>query len=192
VLWQFDRGVYNGQGWLLQGFIEDASGALRPQTYEETVFCAGCHGGVGATQDSSFSFARKLAGPAAGYVYPRLQDWQGRPEPKRRDGTFEYARYLQENRAGDDFHANTELLARFFDPRGEPRTAELHALHSDVARVLLPSAARALALDRAYLAVVREQSFVRGRDAVLAGEPRVHPRVPVGEATGIQKAVPFE
>src|SRR5262249_28286595 len=24
IIWQFDRGVYNGQGWLLQGFIEAA------------------------------------------------------------------------------------------------------------------------------------------------------------------------
>jgi hypothetical protein len=193
VIWQFDRGVYNGQGWLLQGFIEDASGALRPQTYEETVFCAGCHGGVGATQDSIFSFARKLPGPAHGYFYPRLEDWQGRREPKRRDGTFEYARYLQENRAGDDFHANPELLARFFDARGELRATELRALHGDVGRLLLPSQGRALALDRAYIALVKEQSFVRGRDAWLGGSQRhVHERVPVGEATGVQTAVGFE
>jgi len=187
VLWQFDRGVYNGQGWLLQGFIEDASGALRPQTYEETVSCAGCHGGVGATQDSIFSFGRKR-----GYFYPRLEDWRGRPEPKRRDGTYEYTRYLQENRAGDDFHADTELSARFFDPRGQLRRDQLRALHGDVARLLLPSPARALALDHAYLAIVKEQSFVHGRDAWLAETRQVHEHVPVGEATGVKNPVPFD
>jgi hypothetical protein len=31
-----ERGVSNGQGWWYQGFIEDAEGALRPQTFEET------------------------------------------------------------------------------------------------------------------------------------------------------------
>ncbi len=57
----FERGVPNGQGWVYQGFIEDAAGALRPQTFEESVPCAGCHGGIGATTDGSFSFPRKLA-----------------------------------------------------------------------------------------------------------------------------------
>lgn len=33
-----ERGVSNSQGWVYQGFIEDKSGNLRPQTYEETVF----------------------------------------------------------------------------------------------------------------------------------------------------------
>ncbi len=40
VLWEHDRGITNGQGWLFQGFIEAADGSLRPQSYEETVYCA--------------------------------------------------------------------------------------------------------------------------------------------------------
>lgn len=36
-----ERGLFS-QGWLYQGFIEDASGELRPQSKEETVFCMGC------------------------------------------------------------------------------------------------------------------------------------------------------
>ena len=46
------------------------------------------------------------------------------------------------------------------------------------------SRARALALDKAYLAVVREQSFTRGRDAVLRPATRVHVRVD-DEDTGL-------
>ncbi len=54
-------GLGNGQGWTYQGFIEDRQGQLRPQTYEETVFCIGCHSGIGATTDNAFSFPRKFS-----------------------------------------------------------------------------------------------------------------------------------
>ena len=54
----------------------------------------------------------------------------------------------------------------------------------DLAWLLAPSRARALALDKAYLAVVREQSFTRGRDAVLRPATRVHVRVD-DEDTGL-------
>ena len=59
-----ERGVNNGQGWTFQGFIEDAGGALRPQSFEETVYCTGCHGGTGVTDDSIFSFSRRLGASA--------------------------------------------------------------------------------------------------------------------------------
>ncbi|HEX5661054.1 MAG TPA: hypothetical protein VFX59_27870 [Polyangiales bacterium] len=48
---------------------------------------------------------------------------------------------------------------------------------------------RALTLDRAYRAVVLEQSFVKGRDAVIAPSPRVHHLAPVDKPTGIERAV---
>lgn len=70
--------IDNGAGWLLAGYIEDAKGALRPQTPTELVQCVGCHSGsmpqpdtggyglfqsgVGVTVDSSWSLARKLPG----------------------------------------------------------------------------------------------------------------------------------
>jgi hypothetical protein len=53
--------------------------------------------------------------------------------------------------------------------------------------LLLPSAARALDLDRAYGAIVREQSFTAGREAVLAPSRNVQRRVRVGEKTGVEK-----
>lgn len=61
------RGVSNGQGWIYQGFIEDERGELRAQSMEEHLTCVGCHGGVGATSDSSFAFPRKIGGSAARY-----------------------------------------------------------------------------------------------------------------------------
>ncbi len=70
--------VDNGAGWLLAGWIEDAQGALRPQTPDEMVQCVGCHSGhmpqpetggypdfqsgVGTTIDSTWALPRRLPG----------------------------------------------------------------------------------------------------------------------------------
>jgi len=192
VLWEHDRGIYNGQGWLLQGFIEAADGTLRPQSYEETVYCAGCHGGIGATTDSMFAFARRLDfdSPAGGWFHWTLRDLRGLPEPRRHDGAGEYALYLRRNGAGDEFRENREVRDKFFDQRGRLRPDVLARLRENVAELLLPSSGRALDLDRAYRAIVVEQSFSRGRDAVLSPVQHVWARAPVGEKTGVQVPVP--
>jgi hypothetical protein len=192
-----ERGVSNDQGWLYQAFIEDAQGALRPQTFEEIVSCVGCHGGIGATTDGNFSFARKLAsapssggkGAMDGWFHWSRRDLRGIPEPKRRDGTFEYTRYLTENGAGDELRENEEVLARFFAADGSLRSSAATALHADIATLLLPSAARAVALDRAYKAIVDEQSFTKGRDAVLSPAIHVYAQPPIGRQTGVSVAI---
>jgi hypothetical protein len=190
---EFERGIANGQGWIYQGFIEDADGALRPQTFEESVYCVGCHGGIGAPTDGIFSFPRRLAGtapvPRDGWFHWSQHDLRGLPEPKRRDGTYEYTRYLAENHAGDELRENAEVVTRFFDEHGALRPGAVTRLHGDIATLLLPSAARALDLDRAYQAIVAEQSFVKGRDAVLAATDHVYAHPPVGEKTGVDVAV---
>ena len=193
-VWQFDRGIYNGQGWLLQGFIEAANGVLRPQSYEESLFCVGCHGEIGATTDSVFAFARKLDPEAAAHGWfhftQRDRGFRGLGEPRRRDGRFEYSYYLANNGGADDLRENTEAQARFFDSAGAPRPVAFESLHRDISALLLPSAARALDLDRAYGAIVRAQSFTDGRDAVLATSRHVQERVKLGEKTGIERALP--
>ena len=78
---------------------------------------------------------------------------------------------------------------RFFDDRGRLRPAEVARLHADIGTLLLPSAARAVELDRAYMAIVGKQSFVRGRDAVLAPTVHAYARAPVGERTGIERVI---
>jgi hypothetical protein len=190
-LWQFDRGIYNGQGWLFQGFIEAADGALRPQSYEESVACVGCHGELGATTDSIFSLPRKLGAdaPARGWFHWTQHGMAGLPEPRGPGGELEYTAYLEANGAGDELRENPEVLARFFDERGALRARAARRLHTDISTLLLPSPARALELDRAYAAIVREQSFARGRDAVLAPSRHVHARVEAGEQTGVARPV---
>jgi len=189
--WQRESGVSNGQGWYFQGFIEARDGSLRPQSIEESAFCEGCHGGIGATTDGIFSFPRKVSedAPARGWFHWSQHDLRGLPEPRRRDGQFEYTLYLKQAGAGDELRANTEVMRRFFDDRGELRPSEVASLHGDIARLLLPSAERALDLDRAYRAVVLEQSFDRGRDAILARSPNVHASAVIGDKTGIVRAV---
>ena len=148
IFTEFERGVPNDQGWVYQGFIEDKGGALRPQTFEESVPCAGCHGGIGATTDGTFSFARKLAGAPSADGKEAIDGWfhwskrglRGLPEPRRRDGTYEYTRYLAENGAGDELRENGEVLARFFDANGALRPAAVARLHADISTLLLPSA----------------------------------------------------
>jgi hypothetical protein len=115
-----EQGVSNGQGWVYQGFIEDSGGDLRPQSYEETVFCMGCHSGLGITVDGIFSFGRKKdAGDFRGWLVSlEPEGLKGTVEPKieiEGAGTFhEYSFYLMYNRAGDELRENTEAYDKFF------------------------------------------------------------------------------
>jgi hypothetical protein len=183
-----EKGVGTGSGWAMQAFIEDAAGALRPQTVEETTACIGCHAGIGATSDSTFAFARKLDGDG-GWYYWGERGLGGIAEPRRADGQGEYAHWLAQVGGGDDYRSNDEVQARFFDAAGKLRPERLRALRGDIATLLVPSAARALKLDRAYLALVRAQAFSRGRDVTVGQPAQVHQRRAQGQPTGIAVAV---
>lgn len=87
-----ERGLHNGMGWLIQGFIEDRQGRLRVNTFEETVFCMGCHTSVGTTIDKTFSFPRKVDG-ADGWRYIDLKDMPDAPNAGEMRG--EIATYLE-------------------------------------------------------------------------------------------------
>ncbi|MFP7755381.1 hypothetical protein ACLG6S_12150 [Thermodesulfobacteriota bacterium B35] len=165
-----EHGVYNGTGWLLQGFIEDRDGNLRPQSFEETVYCIGCHGGTGATTDATYAFARKLDSghPRAGWYHWQAGEGEGLHEPRvqiRGAGVYyEYSYYLMYNRAGDDFHANTRLRQRFFTPAGVIRPDLLDRLHDDVMVLFRVSPEQAMLLNKAYRTIVLDQDYVHGRD----------------------------
>lgn len=188
-----EHGISNGWGWRLQGFIEDAKGDLRPQTFEETVFCMGCHGGIGVNVDSVFAFPRKLAVPdsfAGGWYHWSQKSLEGTPEPVRADGQPEFRRYLEVNGAGDEFRGNQEIIETFFTADGALDATAVAELSNDITVLLNPSVERALDLNKAYRAIVQEQSFIHGRDAVLSKGRNVHREVEQGEQTGVKEAEP--
>ncbi len=181
-------GLLNEFGWQLEGFIEDDRGRLRKQTYEEHLFCMGCHSNIGVTMDQTFAFPRKVPGKEGW----RHQDVRGIPDvPQNGHSKPEVLTYFERVRGGDEFRANEELLTRFF-PNGVLDEATVRRAakggDKDLSFLVAPSRERALALNKAYLALVREQSFARGRDTLLAPPKNVHPQVENGstelEATG--------
>lgn len=189
-----EEGITLEQGWVYQGFIEDAQGELRPQTFEEHAFCAGCHSGTGSHVDSSFAFYRKFDHQQfqQGWYHWTQKPLAGIPEPKREsDGEYEYSYYLQHNPTGDEYAANTEVVERFFNSDGKQKPEAFQRLHQDISYLLMPSTARALALNKAYRLIVQEQSFNRGRDAVLAPMTQVHKHLEEDQETGIQSALNF-
>lgn len=183
-----ETGVPNTFGWRLQGFIEDAQGDLRPQSFEETVFCIGCHGTLGTNDDSTFAFARKLGKGAFrdGWYHWTQKGLSGTPDLIRADGTGDYAHYLATNAAGDEFRANMEVIEAWLDDGHLPEAKEA-ALREDIGALILPSPERADALNAAYRMIVREQSFAKGRDATVAPvDGTVWRKVEQDQPTGIK------
>lgn len=182
-----ETGLRSTFGWRVQGYIEDAEGRLRLQTFEEHHACMGCHTGIGVTADGTFSFARKVPG-AAGWGHQRIDDVPDVPQVGHAEP--EVLTYLRRVQGGDELRANDELLARFF-PGGELDEAEVRRAAPGGDRrlpyLVAPSRARALQLDKAYLVLVREQSFERGRDALLTPPAHVYRRID-GESTGLAEA----
>ncbi|MCC6466423.1 MAG: hypothetical protein IT463_13875 [Planctomycetes bacterium] len=173
-------GLVNAFGWQLQGFIEDARGRLRLQTRQEHYFCMGCHSSIGVTVDQTFSFARKLPGKA-GWAYQSVSGMHDAPQAGHADP--EILTCFRRVRGGDEFRGNDELLARFF-PGGVLDEAEVRRAakggDKDVAWLLAPSRSRALALNKACMALVREQRLDLGRDAMLAPAVNVHQNITNG------------
>ncbi|RAP42935.1 hypothetical protein BYZ73_01780 [Rhodovulum viride] len=163
-----EHGISNGTGWRLQGFIEDREGALRPQSFEETVFCMGCHGGIGVNDDDTLAFPRKLGAEAfqGGWYHWTQKGLAGTPDLTRADGEGDYVHYLRTNGAGDEFRSNDELIRAWLKD-GELPEAAAARIRDDIAPLILPSPERALALDVAYREIVRDQSFALGRDATV-------------------------
>jgi hypothetical protein len=164
------KGYLTEAGWVLQGFIEDGDGELRLQTHEEHTACLGCHTGIGVTQDGTFSFVRKVPG-AGGWQPQNLRGLADVPQVGHTEP--EALTYFRRVRAADEFRANTEMLERFFTPQGDVDEAKVRTA-KDLAELVFPSRRRALDLDKAYRALVREQRFDLGRDAPLSPPRFVH------------------
>jgi len=185
-----EYGLLNSLGWVYQGYIEDKQGELRPQSYEESLNCIGCHSGIGATKDSSFAFPRKLDRSHAqeGWYHWSQHGLAGVSEPRWPDGEWEYTEYLQKNRSGNEFRTNEEVIDKFFNENGELKPAMIEKLHSDISQLLLPSPKRALTLNKAYKVIVDEQSYIYGRDAHVKPLINIWDEIPEGQTTGVSEA----
>lgn len=165
-----DEGLATRMGWQLSGFIEDRNGRLRANTYEEQMFCMGCHNSIGTTIDKTFSFARKRDG-APGWGYINLKGMPDAPNVGETKG--EIATYLERVGGGSEFRSNPEMQARWYAADGEVNAAAV-ARAQDVYDLITPSAARALQLNKAYKVLVEDQSFLFGRDATVTPPTNVY------------------
>ncbi len=167
-------------GWNFQGFIEDTQGRLRLQTAEEHHFCLGCHAGIGATVDQSFTLPRKVPG-AEGWRYQDIRRIKDVPQAGHKDP--EIYTYLDRVTGGDEFRANAEMLAKFFPDGKLDRKKILRASKQgpeDMTYLVAPSRERALLLDKAYMALVKDNDFIHGRDAVIRPPVNVHRKIENG------------
>jgi hypothetical protein len=185
-------GLSNGVGWIYQGFIENAEGRLRPQNFEETLACIGCHSGTGATTDSSYAFPRKLDSShfQNGWFHWSQKGIQGIKEPKYSDGSWQYTEYLLNNQSANEFRNNSEVMAKFWDDHSQLKVDQVERLHQDVAHLLMPSTERAKQLNKAYKIIVDEQSYIYGRDAHIEPlDETVWKEVLEDELTGVETPV---
>jgi hypothetical protein len=167
-----DHGLDNGFGWLVLGFIEAADGHLRKQSEEETLFCMGCHTSIGSTIDQTFAFPRKVTG-AAGWGYINLQGMEDAPSVGETEG--EILNYLKIVGGGNEFRENDEIIEKWFNEDGGVN--EERVLAADVYELITPSPERALTLNKAYMAIVRDQDFIHGRDANVTPAKNVYETV---------------
>lgn len=157
-----DRGIDNRFGWTINAFIEDQHGELRQQNEQELAFCNGCHKTVGSTIDQTFSFARKVEG-ADGWGYIDLKTIVDVPSINESQG--EYLTYMERVGGGDEFRQNKEMLSKWFS-NGLIDKEKVQAATS-IYELITPSETRAMSLNKAYREIVKEQSFIFGRDVVL-------------------------
>jgi hypothetical protein len=173
-----DYGLDNGFGWSLQGFIEGVDGELRVASFEENLFCMGCHTSIGSTIDKTFSFPRKVDG-AAGWGYI---DLKGMPDaPNIGEVAGEIATYLERVGGGGEFRSNPEMFERWFSEDGSVDMDKVSAA-ADVYELITPSPERALTLNKAYRAIVAEQDYAFGRDATVTSPINVYDAVDIETA----------
>lgn len=165
-----DHGLDNGFGWSVQSFIEGVDGELRTATYEENLFCMGCHTSIGATIDKTFSFPRKVDG-ATGWGYINLRGMPDAPNIGEVKG--EIATYLERIGGGGEFRSNAEMAERWFKDDGSV-DQEAVARARDVYDLVMPSRRRALDLNKAYRTIVTDQNYLHGRDAFVAPPANVY------------------
>jgi len=167
-----DHGLDNDAGWSVQGFIEDRKGKLRVSTYEENLFCMGCHSSIGSTIDKTFSFGRKVDGQK-GWGYINLR---GMPDvPNYGEVKGEILTYFERVGGGDEFRSNPEMMQRWFNKDGSVNYSKIKG--KDVYELIVPSKERALTLNKAYKVIVDDQRFLFGRDATVKPPQNVYENI---------------
>lgn len=164
-----DRGIDNGFGWVINGYIEDKEGHLRQQHEQELAFCNGCHKTVGSTFDQTFSFARKLEGQE-GWGYINLKKMKDSPNMGQEEG--EYLTYMERINGGDEFRQNSEMKNKWFNSDGSINKNKIKQV-SSLYELIMPSASRAQQLNKAYKTIVDQQSYIYGRDANITANTNV-------------------
>lgn len=167
------HGLDNGMGWSVVGFIENHRGELRFNSFEENLFCMGCHNSIGATIDKVFSFSRKIDGQKGwGYI-----DIKGMPDaPNKGEKQGEFLTYLQRVGGGGEFRSNPEMQSKWFNADGTVDSEKVKNAE-DIHALIVPSKARAQQLNKAYKVIVDEQSFIFGRDATVTPPKNVYREV---------------
>lgn len=212
-LGDIEKGLNNKRGWYFQGFIEDKNGELRPQSYEENLFCMGCHSNIGVLTDSTFSFNRKFE--KNGWYHWSKKGFKNIADLRLENGETEYVRYLKENSFGDEFRINDEVENKFFNKEWREKSEniekdlilklanpnislvqnwkfkidELEKIKNDISYLILPTYKRAMDLNKAYKLIVEEQSFIYGRDAHIKPTVNVHKQLSKGTSTNLQKVL---
>jgi len=168
------KGMDNKFGWSVHGFIEDRNGQLRENTFEENMFCMGCHTSIGSTIDKTFSFARKVDGKE-GWGYINLK---GMPDvPNQGETKGEILTYFERVGGGDEFRSNEEMLTRWFEDDRLSVDYDKVSGARDVYDLITPSPERALQLNKAYRVIVEDQDFIFGRDATVMPPKNVYHEV---------------
>ena len=187
----FEHGMNSAKGWRYQGFIEDAKGDLRPQSNEETLYCMGCHRDLGATSDGIFSFARKVESNEfqEGWFHWSQKGFKGLKERVLASGEYEYTKYLKHNKSGNAFRTNTSIEDKFFTKNGTLNKRAVAKIHQDISYVILPDTKKTDTMNKAYLSIVKEQSFNKGRDAHVKPLQNVHKEIKQGQSTELDVVV---
>ena len=167
-----EKGVDNDMGWWLQGFIENSQGDLRPQTYEETLYCMGCHTNLGSTFDQVFSFARKVDGKE-GWGYIDLKTMLDVPNKGEAEG--EILTYLKRVGGGSEFRIQNDIYTRFYDNNELNETKVKNAVN--IYELITPSRDNALVMNKAYKVLVQSQDFVHGREGNAKPMINVHKKI---------------
>jgi hypothetical protein len=146
----------------------------------------GCHSGIGATTDSNFSFARKLSAVDveyfAGYSDKSLDRGKSGAVPYKGEsanlkGIVDgYATYLEENHALNDY-------------RNLNYDVHLPVDKQDIGFLLWSDAENTKLMNKAYRVIVQEQSYTKGRDAIVSPLLTIRQEFEKDEKTGIKISI---